>query len=80
MAKLKDFHYAQIVHDTLCAKTDCMEKDGKICMCRYIVCIDDDVTSAIYASKISALHKKNLRLYSRNFMCRRKRTDEQMDT
>ena len=58
MAKLKDFHYAQIVHDTLCAKTNCMEKDGKICMCRYIVCIDDDVTSAIYASKISALHKK----------------------
>ena len=58
MAKLKDFRYAQIVHDALCAKTDCFDNEGKICMCRYIVCIDDDVTSAISASKISALHKK----------------------
>lgn len=54
---LKTFRCAQLVHDTLCIKTDCMD-NGKIRLCGYIVCIDDDATSAIYAAKLARLHKK----------------------
>lgn len=55
-ALLKTFRCAQLVHDTLCAETDCMEND-KICLCGYIACIDDDATSAIYAAKLARLHQ-----------------------
>lgn len=54
---LKTFRCAQLVHDTLCIKTDCMD-NGKIRLCGYIVCIDDDATSAIYAAKLARLHKE----------------------
>nr|QIM10716.1 hypothetical protein PlAlph_6080 [uncultured Alphaproteobacteria bacterium] len=54
---LKTFRCAQLIHDTLCAKTDYMD-GGKICLCGYIVCIDDDATSAIYAAKLAKLHKQ----------------------
>lgn len=54
---LKTFRCAQLVHDTLCAQTDCMD-GGNICLCGYIVCIDDDATSAIYAAKLAKLHKQ----------------------
>ena len=53
---LKDFRCAQLVHDTLCAKTDCID-ENELCVCGYIVCIDDDPTSALYAARLAKLHK-----------------------
>lgn len=54
---LKDFRCAQLVHDTLCAKTDCINQN-ELCVCGYIVCIDDDPTSALYAARLAKIHKK----------------------
>jgi len=49
--KEKDFACAKIVYDALCIKSDHLDQNGVIRPFKYIVAIDDDVTSAIWAVK-----------------------------
>ena len=44
------WHYANLIHENLCLKTDCLDKDGKLVSVKYVACIDDDPKSAVYAA------------------------------
>ena len=44
------WHYANLIHENLCLKTDCFDKDGKLVSVKYVACIDDDPKSAVYAA------------------------------
>ena len=48
----QDFTDAKIVLAQLSVKTNCFDKKGKIVNAEYLVCVDDDITSAFYASDI----------------------------
>ena len=48
----KDFADAKIVLSQLSVKTNCFDKNGKVVNAEYLVCVDDDITSAFYASDI----------------------------
>ena len=44
------WHYATLIHENLCLKTDCFDKEGKLAGVKYVACIDDDPKSAVYAA------------------------------
>ena len=44
------WHYANLIHENLCLKTNCFDKVGKLVSVEYIACIDDDPKSAVYAA------------------------------
>lgn len=48
----KDYADAEIVLAQLSVKTNCFDKNGKVVNAEYLVCVDDDITSAFYASDI----------------------------
>lgn len=52
----KDYQAAVLMHECLRAHTDCFGNDGKIVKTAYIVCIDDDPDSAIYAVRLAKQH------------------------
>lgn len=52
----KDYQAAVLVHECLRARTDCFGNDGKIVKTAYIVCIDDDLDSAIHAVRLAKQH------------------------
>ena len=56
--KEKDFACAKVVYDALCIQSDCFDKNGVIKPFDYVVAIDDDATSAIWAVKnAQKIHK-----------------------
>ncbi len=56
--KTKKFHYAELVHDNLCIKSNCFLPNGQLIVTEYIVCIDDDAKSALEACKLAHKHNK----------------------
>ncbi len=46
----QDFTDAEIVLAQLSVKTNCFDGKGKVVQAEYLVCIDDDITSAFYAT------------------------------
>ena len=44
------WHYATLIHENLCLKTDCFDKEGKLAGVKYVACIDDDPKSAVFAA------------------------------
>ena len=46
----RDYVDAEIVLDQLSVKTNCFDKSGKVVNAEYLVCIDDDIASAFYAT------------------------------
>ena len=44
------WHYANLIHEHLCLKTNCFNQDGSLVCVKYIACIDDDPKSAVYAA------------------------------
>lgn len=58
--KKEDLKNAQLVHSALCLPTDCYDQNGTLIQFEYIVAIDDDITSAIYAVKLA---KEMARMY-----------------
>lgn len=48
----KDYADAEIVLAQLSVKTNCLDKNGKVVNAEYLVCVDDDITSAFYASDL----------------------------
>ena len=48
---------ASIVHEMLCIQSNCFV-GGKLQRCHYIVCVDDDPTSAIYAARLAKVHEQ----------------------
>ena len=54
--KTKDYEAACLVHENLCSKTDCFYPSGGLKKFDFLVCIDDDPTSAVYAVRIAKKH------------------------
>lgn len=48
----QDFNDMMLILSVLRVKSDCFETDGVVKRARYVVCIDDDITSAFYAMYI----------------------------
>lgn len=48
----QDFTDAEIVLAQLSVKTNCFDKQGKVVDAQYLICVDDDITSAFYAADI----------------------------
>lgn len=46
---LRDYVDAALILSELKVKSDCFNPDGTVVRARYLVCIDDDITSAFYA-------------------------------
>lgn len=46
----KDFIDMMLILSVLRVKTNCFDAEGKVIRARYLVCIDDDITSAFYAA------------------------------
>ena len=54
----KDLSLAEGLYDVLCLPSDCYTESGTLKSFEYVVAIDDDVTSAIYAVKMARqIHK-----------------------
>lgn len=48
----KDYADADMILNQLSVKTNCFDKQGKVMDAEYLVCIDDDITSAYYAADL----------------------------
>ncbi len=48
----KDFADAETVLAQLSVKTNCFNKQGKVIPAEYLVCVDDDISSAFYAADL----------------------------
>lgn len=51
--KKEDFAVAKKLYETLCLPSDCYDENGILKRFDYVVAIDDDVTSAIYAVRMA---------------------------
>ena len=51
--KQDDFAMAERLHEVLCLPSDCYDENGNLKKFEYVVAIDDDVTSAIYAVRMA---------------------------
>ena len=61
--KNRDYESAVLVHQNLCIKSNCFMPDGNIKKTDFLVCIDDDPTSAIYAVRLAKMHRKAYGIY-----------------
>lgn len=48
----KDYADAEIVLAQLSVRTNCFDKNGKVVNAEYLACVDDDITSAFYATEM----------------------------
>lgn len=59
----KDYEAANLLHQVLCAKTNCFEIGNQLKKTDFIVSIDDDPTSAIYAVRLAKMHYREYGVY-----------------
>lgn len=59
----KDYEAACLIHQTLCAKTDCFDIKNQLKKVDFIISIDDDPTSAIYAVRLAKKHYREYGCY-----------------
>lgn len=60
---MRDYVDAALILSELKVKSDCFNPDGTVVRARYLVCIDDDITSAFYAMYLYRLIHKTYGYY-----------------
>lgn len=60
---MRDYIDAALILSELKVKSDCFNHDGTVVRARYLVCIDDDITSAFYAMYLYYLIRKTYGYY-----------------